>query len=337
MQTLTPAARVTVAVAGEALIDLVAQRDGRYEPCLGGAPFNLAKALARQDVGTLYLNPLSHDRFGQQLAASLAADGVVLGQARPVIQPTSLAVVTLDDAGHPEYAFYRDGVADRATSAGALTLQCQTEAALELVCTGALALDPADAACYLPWLRAQREAGRVVVVDANLRPAVIPDRQAYCRHVYAVLGLADIVKVSDEDLAHLGAPGEDALAQAWHVLEVTNAQWLLLTRGAAGASLLTRAGPQWHVREAMALPVVDTIGAGDCFLASFLACLLTRRGGPVQAGTLMAPLDEKAGCHLLTHAVAGAGFCVMRRGCVPPTRLELEARIESAAFLFGWV
>lgn len=324
---------VAVAVAGEALIDLVAQPDGRYEPCLGGAPFNLARALARQGIGTLYLNPLSQDRFGRQLAASLLADGVALGQPEAVLQPTSLAVVALDEAGHPDYAFYREGVADRAISAAALVSQCQARDALQVVCTGALALDPADADLYLPWLRAQREAGRVVVVDANLRPAVMPDLAAYRRQVHAALALADIVKVSDEDLAHLDAPGDDALAQARHVLGASGARWLLLTRGAAGASLLTRDGAQWHAREAEALAVVDTIGAGDCFLSSVLACLLARRREAAGAAGMLAPLSDADGRALLVHGVAGAGFCVMQHGCVPPTRGDVKARVDGAAFI----
>ncbi|TAL71542.1 MAG: carbohydrate kinase, partial [Burkholderiaceae bacterium] len=63
-----PMNRIQVATAGEALIDLIAQSDGRFEACLGGAVYNLTRALARQGIGTLYLNPLSGDRFGRQLA-----------------------------------------------------------------------------------------------------------------------------------------------------------------------------------------------------------------------------------------------------------------------------
>src|SRR5450830_367183 len=79
-----------VAVAGEALIDLVALADGHYQPCLGGAVYNLARALACQGVGTLYLNPFSGDRFGRELRAQLLQDGVRLAHPEPVPQATSL-------------------------------------------------------------------------------------------------------------------------------------------------------------------------------------------------------------------------------------------------------
>ena len=63
-----------VATAGEALIDLIRGADGRFEPCIGGAVYNLSRALARQGIETLYLNPLSRDRFGRQLAAGMLED-----------------------------------------------------------------------------------------------------------------------------------------------------------------------------------------------------------------------------------------------------------------------
>ncbi len=327
-----------VACAGEALIDLIAQPDGRYEPCLGGAVFNLTRALARQDIGTLYLNPFSRDRFGRQLAAAVVNDGVQLAQPEPVAQITSLAVVALDDTGHPDYAFYRQGVADRAVSADTLTQLCAREPALALVCTGALALDPADAAHYLPWLQAQREAGRVVVVDANLRPSVMPDMEAYRRNVHAAMQLADVVKVSDEDLENLVAPGADALARAQHLLKATGARLLVLTLGAQGACLLTQDGQQWRARESQPLKVVDTVGAGDCFLAGFVAALLTRPmpgDGAKGPRAVLGPLDAAAGQRLLAHAVASASLCVMRSGCVPPTRLEVQARVEAVPCVFG--
>ena len=57
--------QIQVATAGEALIDMIRNPDGRFEPCIGGAVYNLTRALARQGIETLYLNPLSKDRFGR--------------------------------------------------------------------------------------------------------------------------------------------------------------------------------------------------------------------------------------------------------------------------------
>lgn len=328
-----PGKLVQVATAGEALIDLIVQPDGRYEPCPGGAVFNLTRALARQGVSTLYLNPLSRDRFGRQLAAALAGDGVRLACPQPVAQSTSLAVVGLDDAGHPDYVFYRQDVADRAVTADSLIQSCQRVPALEMVYTGALALAPEDAGRYLPWLRAQHQAGSVVVVDANLRPSVMPDLLAYRRNVHAALQHADVVKVSDEDLESLEIPGADVFARAQHLLGTSGADLLVLTLGPHGACLLTRDGRQWRARESRPLAVVDTVGAGDCFLAGFMAALLARKTAVSGAGALLT-LPDDVGRSLLAHAVASASLCVMQRGCVPPTGAEVQARIEKATCVF---
>lgn len=319
---------IQAAVAGEALIDLIRRPDGSYLPCLGGALYNLCRALARQGVGTQYLNPLSRDRFGRELAAQLAADGVVLAQPEPVQQVTSLAVVNLNAHGHPDYAFYRDGVADRAVSAQGLAGACTALPALQLVCTGALALDARDTAVYLPWLAAQRAAGCCVVVDANLRPSVMPDLHAYRSAVHAALDHAHIVKASDEDLEHLAVPGSDALARARQLLAAhPQAHLLALTLGAEGAWLLHRNGTQCYAREPRPVPVVDTVGAGDSFLAGLLAHLLRQAQAADGAAATERPAGfahfvealGAEGCRqALHHALASASLCVMAQGCVPP-------------------
>lgn len=321
-----------VATAGEALIDLVAGADGRFEPCLGGAAYNLTLALARQGVATLYLNPLSSDRFGRQLAAGLLQDGVSLAVPDAVQQMTSLAVVNVQASGHPDYAFYRQGVADRATTAAALTQACSGFESLSLVCTGGLALSPDDAEIYLPWLAAQRRAGRTVVIDANLRPSAMPDLAVYRRHVLTALHYADVIKVSDEDLQCLNLPGVNVLAQARQLLKGSRASLLALTLGSQGAALLTRYGQLFEARETAPMAVLDTVGAGDCFLAGLVAVMLTHRlpadWGAMAVSSVMAR-------ELLCSALASASLCVMQRGCVPPTRAEVAARLVLPGVVFA--
>ncbi|MFN7154485.1 MAG: PfkB family carbohydrate kinase [Acidovorax sp.] len=319
--TSSATAPIHAAIAGEALIDLIRRPDGSYLPCLGGALYNLCRALARQGVGTQYLNPLSRDRFGRELAAQLVADGVLLAQPEPVQQVTSLAVVNLNERGHPDYAFYREGVADRAVSAHGLIEACTALPALQLVCTGALALDERDTAIYLPWLAAQRAAGRCVVVDANLRPSVMPDLAAYRTTVHAALAHAHIIKTSDEDLDHLAVPGTDALTRARHLLAANpKAHLLALTLGAEGAWLLHRNGAQCFAKEAQPLEVVDTVGAGDSFLAGLLAHLLRQAqvAGGVRFVQFVETLTAEACRTALRHALASASLCVVEQGCVPP-------------------
>jgi len=166
-----------------------------------------------------------------------------------------------------------------------------------------------------------------VVVDANLRPSVMPDLPAYRRNVLEALQLADIIKVSDEDLAHLELAGDSALDQAQQLLADSHAQLLVLTLGGEGACLLTPSGGAWRAREAQPLAVVDTVGAGDSFLAGLLAALL--HAGQAGPGRLQALQD--ADCrHLLAHALASASLCVMQRGCVPPDWAQVCQRVRQA-------
>lgn len=325
---------IQIATAGEALIDLVSQADGRMLPCLGGAVYNVARALALQGAGTTYLNPFSSDRLGRQLAARMASDGVVLARPEPVKSVTSLAVVGLDDQGHPDYAFYRQGVADRDISADALNAACAALPALQVVLTGCLALDPQDAGVYMPWLKAQRAAGHLVVVDANVRPAVMEDMLPYRANIMHALTLADVIKASDEDLSCLDLPGEDALAQAQHLFTCTPVRCMALTLGPEGACLLVRSARGVDVlraKEMRPVAVADTVGAGDCFLAGLLACLMhhAQVNASMPAQVLKAA-DAVVMRDLLAHALANATLCVMQTGCNPSTWDQVRRRMLDA-------
>ncbi|HSV78839.1 MAG TPA: PfkB family carbohydrate kinase [Ramlibacter sp.] len=320
---------VQVATAGEALIDLIAGPDGLLRPCAGGAVYNLSRALGWQEIGTLYLNPLSADGFGRQLAAGLAEAGVRLARPEPAHQPTSLAVVGLDAQGKASYSFYREGVADRQVRATQLCADCAAPTTLQAVATGCLALAAEDRDKYLPWLRGQRHAGRLVAVDANLRPAVVPDMDAYRASVMRALAEAHLVKVSDDDLKVLGFTEPDPLRAGAALLERIPARWLALTLGPQGAVLLVRDGVSVAAVETEPVPVADTVGAGDCFFGGLLAAMLRLPGvAEASADRLRASTAELQG--VLAHAVASASLCVMRTGCAPPTLAQVQARLRTA-------
>ena len=330
----TPNFPVTVATAGEALMDMIQEADGRLRPCDGGAVYNLTRALGLQGVGTLYLNPLSQDRFGRGLAHAIAQARVTLAHPEPAHEPTSLAVVSLDDAGKASYSFYREGVADRRVDAVTMTAQCAAQPALKMVVTGCLALVADDTPKYLPWLKAQRGAGKLVVVDANLRPAIVPDMAAYQASVMAALGEADIVKVSDDDLNILGFTHADPLVAARELLATTPARWLALTLGSKGAVFIAREGAAWQAVESQPVTVADTVGAGDCFLAGMLVALLDRPAMRAAEHAAELTLDATDVEDLLANAIACASLCVMETGCVPPTREQVLQRLAKGRPVF---
>ena len=140
-----------------------------------------------------------------------------------------------------------------------------------------------------------------------------------------------MIKASDEDLACLDIPGATALEQAAHLLRSSQAACLALTRGPDGATLLTRSGQVFHARESQPVTVVDTVGAGDCFLAGLVAALLDN-GLASNWGEAL--VEASLAKDLLSRAIASASLCIMQRGCVPPTRAAVQARLSTADCVF---
>src|SRR4051812_19099668 len=129
-----------IVVCGEALIDLVPDEGGAaYSPRPGGSPANVAVGLGRLGLDAALLARISGDGFGRLLRNHLIESRVGLVTAVPALEPTTLAVVTLDEAGSAEYAFYVDGSADGAWHADHLPAALPAEA-VALHVSGSLAL-----------------------------------------------------------------------------------------------------------------------------------------------------------------------------------------------------
>ena len=305
----------TFVSAGESLIDLIEGADGRFAPCLGGSVYNFAIALARQGVPSAYANPLSEDIFGQRFRACMQADGLTLLSPDAVPQPTSLAVVAVDAQGKPAYAFHRSNVADRSFDLDALLPKLQIAQALHLGC---FALVPADVDRYLAMVDRVTDAGGIITMDANLRPVVEPQLAPYVASVRRALRCAHIVKVSDEDLLHLGLvtsiDDDVALLAAARALlgESPRTQLVALTLGGRGAVLLTRDGA-WRAAPPAGIVVADTVGAGDCFFAALNASLW-REGAFVTGGLRLSPEMLQTA---LARGIAGATVNITRVGCNP--------------------
>ena len=305
-------------VAGESLIDLVAAGDGTYIPVPGGAPYNFARALALQGIPASYLNPFSDDAFGALLKATLEASGAK-HSGRSSAKPTSLALVTTDDQGHPHYSFYREGVADRDIDLAAIT-PAPPDGLLGFH-TGALALVPPDHRIALEAMRHFRAQGVLCTVDVNIRPQVAhsigvePSR--YREAALEVASMADVVKLSDEDLQGLGVMDPpEVFARA---LILRGCQLVVFTFGASGARVMSA---QHHIfQPAHSVRIVDTVGAGDAFFAGFIASLC--RQGALERLRDRPPLASVLEA-ALRHACACAAINIGRKGCQPPTWDEAD-------------
>ena len=312
---------MTVAVLGEALIDFIVGDDGAYRPHLGGSPYNVAIGLARQGVAVSYLSPFSDDTFGDQLRDSLIREGVSVPQARRSRWPTSLALVTIDEAGLPTYRLYREGIADKDASFEEIVASLPHD--LKVFHTGSLAITPSQLPKVRKLFELMHARGVIVSVDINIRLRASLDTKAYLDGVRSLMKLADIVKASDEDIEALQLdPGPRRSAEL--AFSAMKSGMLVFTEGRGGAVLINAHGSI----EKSAYPIAnieDTVGAGDTFHSAFLAALL-------RTGQLNKSLNEISQDSLgdaLDFACAAAAINVSRKGCSPPTQKEVEDFIES--------
>ncbi len=297
-----------IVVVGEALVDLVIELDATVSAALGGAPFNTARTCGRLGATVAFMGAVSDDRFGVAIAAQLAEDGVSTDLLQRVSVPTTLAAAELDARGAASYRFYT-----AATSAPALR-PAELPVATETLFAGGLGLVLQPMADTVSALVAGVGEGVMVMVDLNCRPAVIDDRDRYVARVDAVLGRADVVKVSDDDLAYL-APGVPPIVAARRLL-AHGPRAVLLTAGGSDVTVLT-AGDE-RVVDVDRVNVVDTIGAGDAFAGGFM----TWWSASGRRRTDLVDIDALVSAAAAATQVAGA-VCT-RRGADPPWRHEIS-------------
>jgi fructokinase len=288
-----------ITVAGEALMDVVVAPSGAATAFAGGAPFNVARMIARLGGECQFLGRISGDRFGRRLRAELDRLGVRLAVPESTAAPTTLAIAELDDAGVAEYTFYLDG-----TSAAQLELHAIAPGILRdsrVIVFGGLGIVMEPIASTLRKLVANVPDAATVMLDANCRSGAIKDLDSYRRTVTKLLAHVDIVKVSNDDIRLL-APGVDPDAAARVLLE-RGPGAVLLTDGPAPVRIHTVSGERFvpvpHVR------VVDTVGAGDAFVAAFV---VARSTNSRERGRL--DLDELARATAVAVRVATAACSV---------------------------
>ena len=302
-------------------MDCVMQADGRFMPLAGGSPYNMARAARLRGATVRYLNPFSTDMFGRTLAAQLRADDVTLGTPESRA-PTSLAMVQIQN-GHPNYSFYREGVADRDYTADAMEQLLLMHADAHgpgILNVGSLLFIPPENEKVLALLQAAKALGWTICMDINMRPQVARDLPAYVAGVKALMAQADWLKASDEDLQVLGwvAPtlsDAQGLVQAVRSQCAPRASHIALTFGAEGAYL--QIGDSGMAMAAPRVTVVDTVGAGDTFW------------GNCVADWAMHPQAELQ--NTLRLAMQAAAINCGRSGCQPPTLQETQAYSASPA------
>lgn len=267
-----------IVALGECLIDftpkgLSAQGNALFERNPGGAPANVAVAVARLGGSGAFIGKVGNDAFGQFLADTMASNGVdISGLSFSREAPTTLAFVHLDGKGDRSFSFYRTPGADILLSCADVRLSLIDSARVFHFGSVSMTDEPSRTAT-LEAARYAREKGVIVSYDPNLRPALWKSMDEAREWIIKGFDHAHIVKVSEEELTFLtGEP--DLRKGAMALYQRFQPRILLVTLGERGC-IFTMDGCMDQL-PASKVDAIDTTGAGDAFLGGFLY-FLTRR------------------------------------------------------------
>ena len=303
-------------VCGEALIDLMPEEqispaESRWIARSGGGPFNTATALAKLGEDSHFLGRLSTDAFGRQLRSHLEAADVQLDLAVTTDDATSVAVVSLDGEGKASYFFHFDQTSNFNWQRDEFPT-LEPEDWLHFGSIGSVIAPGAKR--VLDFVRSTEAS---VSFDINVRPSTLPDRAEYFGLVSDLMTAVGrnhgIVKASDEDIAWLVDDDSDPLAYAQAWAEEFGLSMFVVTLGPDGAVAVKPDGRIIRV-PGRSVGVVDTVGAGDTFMAGFLSAYV-------------ADPDDVAAA--LERGTAAAAIVVTRKGAQPPTAAEVDAFLAS--------
>lgn len=300
---------------GEALIDFIPAESGRelryvsaFQPKVGGAPANVVGAYVKLGGSGSMITQLGADPFGDKIVEELTDCGIDCSRVkRTAAANTSLAFVALKQDGDREFSFYRKPGADMLLEPEAVEEAWFKDIFALHFCSVSLGDWPMKEA-HRKAIGYARASGALVSFDPNLRLALWEDPEALRRVVREFAPLADVLKVSDEELEFI--TGKTDIEEALPLLLTGETKLVVYTKGADGAECYTRAARASAAGQKV--DAVDTTGAGDGFIGSFLYCL--SRDGVNTAN--IAELQPEQMARYLAFANRFCGISVTKRGAI---------------------
>lgn len=303
---------------GEMLIDfLPGSEEGVFIRMPGGAPANVAVAVARNGLDVGFCGRMGNDDFGKFLLQTLAKHKVTALCPDLIDKAvTTMAFVTLSEDGDRSFTFARKPGADMFLTRADVDAADIVQA--NMVHAGSCSLSKGSAADATHYaMESAHDHGKLVSFDVNYRNLMWDDnRQACIDAVTGILPFVDLLKISEEEEDMMGMPPEQA-AKTYDIAV------LVETLGADGARCHYQ-GKTFTVPGRKAV-CVDATGAGDAFWGGFLACLLHHDV------TSTADLTEDLVRQALEYGNIAGWLCVQRKGAMEslPTTEEIEAIIRS--------
>jgi len=308
-----------VASFGELLIDFVALESGvsvgeasGFVKAPGGAPANVAVAVARLGYKSAFLGQVGDDPFGHHLADVLRADNVdVSGLRYSTEARTALAFVSNTADGERSFSFYRNPSADMLMKPEDVALDVIDAAKIFHYGSITMISEPSRSATLKAAEYAFERDDILVSYDPNLRMSLWGSPEAAKDGMLSGFDYANLVKVSDEELEFL--TGGDDIRPLWR----DGLQMIVVTHGAGGSTLYTR-DQSFHA-PGFKVTAVDTTGAGDAFVAGLLCGILKHQED------YLAHMED-----ILRYANAGAAMSTTVRGAIPgmPTPPQIEAFLK---------
>jgi fructokinase len=293
-------------VIGESLIDIVGSDEH-----VGGSPLNVAVGLGRLGRGVDLLTSIGDDPYGRRIIDYVESAGVQLVSESRGAERTATARSTIADDGSADYVFDLDWRLS-GTPPVAPPLFVHTGSIAAVRDPGCLAV-----AALIDTYR----VSATVTFDPNVRPSLIADRELAVARIEHLIERSDIVKASEEDLRWIDpARPPEQIAPTWLGLGPAIVAVTMADRGAVAfcAAGVARVPSR-------AEHVVDTVGAGDSFMAGLLDALW---GSGLLGGDRRTEL-RGIGVDALTAALEAASLSsaltVGRAGADLPDRAALEA------------
>ena len=301
--------QLDVVALGELLIDFAPQgaNEAGY-PVLsanpGGAPGNFLAALTKYGCKTAMIGKVGDDAFGRLLVKTLEAAGIeTKGILLDVDVFTTLAFVSLDASGNRDFSFARKPGADTCLRPEEVDEALLASARVFHFGTLSLTDEPAASATRKA-IELSRKHDLLISLDPNLRKPLWKREEDAKAAIEWSLRQADIVKISDEEVAFLwGISPEEG---AKKLLQEYGVSLVYVTLGPKGCHAATR-NVSVTVNSPAGIRVVDTTGAGDIFGGSAMSQLL-------QCGKAPAELTEAELTRIVRFACTAASLSTQKHG-----------------------
>lgn len=300
---------------GEALIDFIPSQSGcgikdvkQFSPIVGGAPANVCGAFTKLGGQSSLITQLGSDPFGDKIVEELSSYGIDCGYiSRTKEANTSLAFVALQEDGNREFSFYRKTGADMILRAEQVQEKWFEESFCLHFCSVSLGEYPMKEA-HKKAIAYAKAKGALISFDPNVRLPLWEDQAALREVILEFLSFADILKISDEELAFI--TGEEDMERAKEQLFCGDVKLILYTKGKEGAEAYTNNEKVSVSQETV--KAVDTTGAGDAFIGSFLYQLAKNQIGKKE----LAQLSKEQLQSFLTFSNAYCKASVTKHGAI---------------------